>query len=123
MPYIVYNVGTQSTVDHTESYGLTGAKPVAMIWETPREAARHAYNLGQEYALTMPHLVPRMRTWHYREATPEQVERAKMFAAFGKDYEDIIGTGQARPNAAGVQAGQDDVEAKVEQFRKELDNR
>lgn len=122
MAYVVINIGTQSTVDHTESYkDSPGAKPVAMVWEVRIEAARHAYNLTQEYALTMPHLRPPYRTWRTKEATPEQVGLAKQFAAFGRDYVDVIGTGQARPDARGVQRAQDEIEEKVERFRRELD--
>ena len=94
MGWIVVNTFTDSPVSHTES--SLGVEPYDMVWETEKEARRHAYNLTVEYSFTHPELEPHKRFWIAKPATPEQVERAKVVAAFGKDYADEIAAGQAR---------------------------
>lgn len=94
MPYIIVNIGTGSPVSYTEAD--LGVQPYDMVWETEQEALDHARNLGIEYLFSHPHLPVNMRTWKPREATPEQVERAKFVGAFGKEHQDAIGTGQSR---------------------------
>lgn len=94
-PCIVVNRGTESPVSHTES-------GVDMLWPTRKSAARHAYTLGAEYSLTRPELNELYRTWVPVAATPEQIAKAIAAGAFGEEYADIIGTGQARPDAKGV---------------------
>lgn len=105
-PYKVVNKGTQSPVSHTES-GAT------MIWPDRRSAARHAHSLGVEYGLTRPELLPEWRTWVPVPATEAEIVEAKAAGAFGLDYEDIIGTGQARESSKGVRdpnTGDGDIE-------------
>lgn len=94
-PHKVVNVGTESPVSHTESGEV-------MLWPDAKSAAKHAYNLTMEYKFTRPELNPSFRSWVAILATAEEIAAAKSVGAFGVDYEDIIGTGQARPTAKGV---------------------
>lgn len=96
--FVVYNVGTQSPVSQTDGATVLGMAPVTMVWPGEMRARRHAHSLNIEYALLRPELEDRMRTWNVRPATVEEVARAREHGALGIHYEDIIGTGQARPS-------------------------
>lgn len=120
MGFVVYNIGTQSCVSHTES--SMGVDPYDMVWETRKEAYNHAMHLTTEYGFSHPHLPKLQRTWAIRVATAEQVQRAKFVGAFGEDYGDKIGTGQTRAHIMNPGKIPEMVEeinrAKVEEFGK-----
>lgn len=112
-PHKVVNMGTESPVSHTESGEV-------MLWPDRRTAARHAYNLTVEYKLTRPELDVRFRSWVPVRATADEIMKAKAAGAFGIEYEDIIGTGQARPDSRGVR-NPETGDGDVEKFRDALD--
>ena len=123
MGFVVYNVGTGSTVSHTES--SLGVEPFDMVWEHREQAELHARTLTAEYSIAHPELPEGARTWRVRPATAKQVERAKLVAAFGKDYEDVIGTGQARAHILNPdkipEAREEMLQRRVREFGQEID--
>lgn len=120
--FCVYNVGTDSPVSQTDSVGQLGDKPVTMVWPSEQKARRHAHSLNVEYGLIRPELQPQMRTWTVRPATDYEIARARRHGALGIDYEDVIGTGQARPSGVKPRDPATGDGDEIERFRDKLDN-